>query len=192
MAMNCSSTRRRISFCERQGEPPRIMLVSPSSSTSATAPSAIGTMAYANTSLMTASYHPAGTVAIAPTPRQGRGGGGGPAMNDDPGPNLQPRTLAAQALGGIEPATKAVVPPVHVATTFIRDPDNQYRSGFSYGRPDNATVRQVEAVIAALEGAAAAKLFGAGMAGPGAGVVALDPPAHIVAPTVMYWGLRRW
>jgi cystathionine gamma-synthase len=113
-------------------------------------------------------------------------------MNDYSRPALQPRTLAAQALGTIEPATKAVVPPVHLAATFIRDPDNQYRSGFIYGRPDNATVRQCEAVIAALEGAADAKLFGAGMAAAIALVLALDPPAHIVAPTVMYWVLRRW
>ena len=86
----------------------------------------------------------------------------------------KPRTLAAQALGAIEPATKAVVPPVHVATTFIRDPDNQYRSGFAYGRPDNATVRQAEAVIAALEGAKEALLFGSGMAAATAVVLALD------------------
>src|SRR5262249_8281404 len=78
------------------------------------------------------------------------------------------------------------------ATTFVRDPDNQYRAGFIYGRPDNATVRQAEAVIAALEGAADAKLFGAGMAAAIAVVLALDPPAHIVTPTVMYWALRRW
>ena len=57
-----------------------------------------------------------------------------------------------------------MVPPVHVATTYIRDPDNQYRSGFAYGRADNATVRQAEAVIAALEGAPEAALFGSGMA----------------------------
>src|SRR5262249_51787639 len=43
-----------------------------------------------------------------------------------------------------------------------------------------------------LEGAADAKLFGAGMAAAIAVVLALDPPAHVVAPTVMYWGLRRW
>ena len=57
----------------------------------------------------------------------------------------KPRTLAAQALGTEDPITKAIVPPLHVATTFIRDPDNQYRSGYIYGRPDNATVRQAEA-----------------------------------------------
>ncbi len=113
-------------------------------------------------------------------------------MNEYSRSDFKPRTLAAQALGSIEPSTKAVVPPVHVTTTFVRDPDNQYRAGFIYGRPDNATVRQAEAVIAALEGAADAKLFGAGMAAAIAVVLALDPPAHIVAPAVMYWGLRRW
>src|SRR6516165_5824422 len=43
MATNCSSTRSRISFCEVLPEPPRIMLMRPSSSTTATAPMAIGT-----------------------------------------------------------------------------------------------------------------------------------------------------
>jgi len=85
-----------------------------------------------------------------------------------------------------------VVPPLHVATTYVRDPDNQYRSGYVYGRPDNATVRQAESVLAALEGAADALLFGAGMAAATTAVLALDPPAHIVAPTVMYWALRHW
>jgi cystathionine gamma-synthase len=107
-------------------------------------------------------------------------------------PGLQPRTLAAQALGAVEPITKAVVPPVHVTTTFIRDSDNQYRSGFGYGRPDNATARQAEALIAALETAEEAMLFGAGMAAATSLVLALEPPAHIVAPAVMYWALRHW
>ena len=43
MATNCSSTRSRISFCERLGEPPRIMLTSPNTSTTATAMIAAGT-----------------------------------------------------------------------------------------------------------------------------------------------------
>src|SRR5712691_8859400 len=104
----------------------------------------------------------------------------------------KPRTVAAQALGVIEPATKAVVPPVHVASTFVRDPDNQYRAGYAYGRPDNATVRQTEAVIAALEGADEATLFASGMAAATAVVLALPAPAHIVAPKVMYWTFRNW
>jgi hypothetical protein len=42
MATNCSSTRSRISLWDRFGDPPRIMLIRPSSSTSATAATAMG------------------------------------------------------------------------------------------------------------------------------------------------------
>jgi len=104
----------------------------------------------------------------------------------------KPRTIAAQALGAVDPATKAVVPPVHVATTFIRDADNQFRSGYAYGRPDNATVRQAEAVIAALEGAGEANLFASGMAAATAVVLALPARSRIVASQVMYWAFRHW
>jgi cystathionine gamma-synthase len=107
-------------------------------------------------------------------------------------PAWSKRSLAAQALGGIEPVTKAVVQPIHLATTFIRDEDNRYTSGFSYGRPDNATVREAEAVIAMLEDGAEALLFGSGMAAATAVFQALDPGDHVVAPRVMYWALRNW
>jgi cystathionine gamma-synthase len=103
------------------------------------------------------------------------------------------RSLAAQALGRIDKETRGVVPPIHVSTTFIRDPDNAYSSGFIYGRPDNATVRETEAVLAMLEEApAGALLFSSGMAAAIACFQALDPGDHVVAPTVMYWGLRAW
>jgi cystathionine gamma-synthase len=104
----------------------------------------------------------------------------------------KPRTIAAQALGLVEPTTKAVVPPLHLATTFVRDPDNQYRAGYAYGRPDNATTRHAEAVLAALEQAHAAALFGSGMAAATAIVLALPAPSHIVASQVMYWAFRHW
>ena len=112
-------------------------------------------------------------------------------MAEEP-PRFTPRTLVAQALGAVEPTTQAVVPPLHVATTFIRDPDNQYRSGYAYGRPDNATVRQTEAVIAALEGAHEALLFGSGMAAATSLMLALPVGARIVASQVMYWAFRQW
>ena len=102
------------------------------------------------------------------------------------------RTVAAQALGIIEPATRAVVPPVHVATTFLRDPDNQYRAGLAYGRPDNATVRQAERVLAAIEEADDALLFGSGMSAATAALMALPGPSRIVASRVMYWAFRHW
>lgn len=109
-----------------------------------------------------------------------------------PKPGLTPRTLAVQAAGAIDPPTRGIVPPVHLSTTYVRDPDNRYRAGFAYGRPDNATVRQAEAVIAALELAEEALLFGSGMAAATAVVLTLPPAAHILAPKVMYWALRHW
>ncbi len=101
-------------------------------------------------------------------------------------------TRVAHALGAIDPTTNGVVSPIHVATTFIRDPDNQYRNGFSYGRPDNATVREAEAIIASLEEAAGAMVLGSGMSAATAVFLALKPGDHIIAPKVMYWSLRNW
>jgi cystathionine gamma-synthase len=103
-----------------------------------------------------------------------------------------PATMAAQALGWIDEQTKALVPPVHPATTFIRDPDNQYRAGYSYGRPTNPTFVQPEALLARLEGGAACLTFASGMAAATAVFLALRPGDHVVAPQVMYWGLRNW
>ena len=108
-------------------------------------------------------------------------------------PPYHKSTLAAQAMHRIDPVTRAVIPPIHLATTFIRDADNQYSSGFSYGRPDNATVQDAEAVLAMLEEAkAGALLFSSGMAAATAIFMALDPGDHVLAPKVMYWSLRAW
>src|SRR5438105_10314402 len=101
-----------------------------------------------------------------------------------------PATLAAQALGWIDQGTGAVVLPVHTATTFLRDPDNQYRRGPSYGRADNPSYGQPEALITALEGGAASLLFASGMAAAAALILSLDQGSHVVAPRVMYWALR--
>ncbi|MFO0292249.1 MAG: trans-sulfuration enzyme family protein [Rhodospirillales bacterium] len=107
-------------------------------------------------------------------------------------PGLAPATLAAQALGWIEPTTKAIVPPIHVASTFLRDEDNQFRSGRVYARADNPSFDQVEALLAALERGAGAYVFASGMAAATACFLALEPGDHVVAPRVMYWSLRNW
>jgi cystathionine gamma-synthase len=106
--------------------------------------------------------------------------------------NWTPRTLTAQAMGHVDSATRAIVPPIHITTTFIRDADNAYSSGNIYGRPDNATVREAEDIIAMLEGAPQALVFGSGMAAAIACFLALKPGDHVVAPKVMYWALRNW
>ena len=103
------------------------------------------------------------------------------------------RSLAAQAMGKIDAATRAVIPPIHVSTTYIRDEDNAYSSGFVYGRPDNDTVHEAQSVLAMLEEAdAGALLFGSGMAAATAVFQALSPGDHVVASRIMYWALRAW
>jgi cystathionine gamma-synthase len=105
---------------------------------------------------------------------------------------VHPDTVAAQALGWIDERTRAVVPPIHVSSTYLRDPDNQYRSGRVYARADNPAFDQPEAVLAALEGGTQALLFASGMAAATACFLALAPGDHVLAPKVMYWSLRNW
>ena len=104
---------------------------------------------------------------------------------------LSLRTVAATALGVIEPTTRALAQPIHIATTYVRDADNGYSTGFVYGRPDNVTIHQAEALLAELEYADGAMMFGSGTAAAAAVLLSL-PPTHVVAPRVMYWGLRQW
>ncbi len=108
------------------------------------------------------------------------------------GKSLHPATLAAQALGWTEASTGGIVLPVHTSTTFLRDPDNQYRRGRSYGRADNPSYDQPQALLTALEGGAASLVFSSGMAAAAAVFQSLGREAHVVAPRVMYWGLRSW
>src|SRR5207244_698634 len=103
-----------------------------------------------------------------------------------------PATPAAQALAWTDAATAAVVLPIQPATTFIRDPDNQYRRGRNYGRADNPGYDQPEGLITALEGGAKSIILASGMAAATTVFRALPLGAHVVGPRVMYHSLRRW
>ena len=103
-----------------------------------------------------------------------------------------PESIAAQALGWIDEATRAISPPIHTSSTYLRDADNQYRSGRVYARADNPAFDQAEAVIARLEQGAQAMLFASGMAAATAVFQSLAPGDHVLAPKVMYWSLRNW
>ncbi len=105
---------------------------------------------------------------------------------------VKPATIAAQGGGVIDSETGAIVPPIHLATTYLRDPDNQYRKGLVYGRPDNPTVRHCEDVISALEGGAGTLVSGSGMTAATCAFLALPRPCHVVAPEIMYWALKLW
>jgi cystathionine gamma-synthase len=104
----------------------------------------------------------------------------------------RPETLAAQALGWVDEKTRAISPPLHLSSTYVRDPDNQYRSGRGYIRADNPSFDQAEALLTALEGGSGSLLFASGMAAATAAFLALEPGSHVVAPKVMYWSLRNW
>jgi cystathionine gamma-synthase len=104
----------------------------------------------------------------------------------------RPETLLAQALGWIDETTGALVPPIHGATTYQRDPDNAYRRGYSYTRSDNPSYAQVEALLASLEGGEAAMVLGSGMSAATVPFMTLTSGDHVVAQSVMYWGVRAW
>ena len=105
---------------------------------------------------------------------------------------VKPATAAAQALGWVDDKTRAIAPAIHTSTTYLRDEDNQYRSGRIYARADNPAFDQAESLLAHLEHGAQAALFSSGMAAATAVFQSLAPGDHVVAPKVMYWSLRNW
>ncbi len=113
-------------------------------------------------------------------------------MSDDRDAVLRPATLAAQAMGALDPVGRGLAPAIHTATTYERAADNSYPGGRSYGRDDNPSFEPAEDLLRALEGGRRALLFASGMAAATALFQALSPGDHVVAPEVMYWGLRRW
>ena len=113
-------------------------------------------------------------------------------MDDQTKPQLSAKTILAQGYAAHEPVPSALVPPIHMSATYLRDADNGYSSGYIYGRTDNPSVQQAENLIAELERADEALLFGSGMAAATSVLLALDKPTHIIASQVMYWGFRSW
>ena len=101
-------------------------------------------------------------------------------------------TLAAQGMGRVALPYRDIVPPIHVATTYERGADGAYPGGRVYSRADNPTYDQAEALIASLEGAAAAMLFGSGQAAAGAVFQSLAPGDRVLIPRRMYWAFRKW
>jgi len=107
--------------------------------------------------------------------------------------DLSPETISAQALQQIDAMTGGITPAIHPSSTFIRDENYQLiNAQHSYGRDENPGYAVAEKVLAELEGAPAALLFSSGMAAAMAVVQTLQPGDQIVAPKVMYWGLRNW
>ena len=106
---------------------------------------------------------------------------------------LKPETLAAQALHAIDAATGAIVPPIHLATTYARGVGYALIEGRDYTRDKNPTAAPAEQLLAALEGGTAALAFASGMAAATTAIRALCKPGdHVIAPRVGYYALRAW
>lgn len=72
-------------------------------------------------------------------------------------------TLAVHLGGEPDAATGAVVPPLHLATTYQHPPDGVAPGGLLYQRADNPTQQRLETALAALEGGKRALFFASGL-----------------------------
>jgi cystathionine gamma-synthase len=85
----------------------------------------------------------------------------------------------------------SVAPPIHLSTTFARDPEGTPLGGHSYIRESNPTQDQLEAALATLEGGEGAIVFASGMAAGVALLQTLPPGSHVVFPEDVYFGFYR-
>ncbi len=105
--------------------------------------------------------------------------------------DLKLETLAVHA--GTEPdaATGAITPPIHLTTTFERQPDGSYPHGYIYSRTNNPNRAALEHALATLEGGEAAACFASGSAAAAAIFRTLRPGDHVVAPDDLYHGVTK-
>jgi cystathionine beta-lyase/cystathionine gamma-synthase len=87
-------------------------------------------------------------------------------------------------------ATGAVVPPIHLASTFVQHEAGKWRE-FDYSRSGNPTRKAFETTLASLESGCGALAFASGMAATHCVVMLLSAGDHIVAGRDIYGGTYR-
>lgn len=97
-------------------------------------------------------------------------------------------TLAIHAGRDCDPATGAIAPPIHLSTTFERNPDGSYPHGLLYSRYGNPTRDRLEDCLAQLEGGGVAAAFASGSAATASVFQSLAPGDHVIAPNDAYTG----
>ncbi len=101
-------------------------------------------------------------------------------------------SLAVHAGQEPDESTGAVIPPIHVSTTYAQDGIGGLRGGYEYGRSGNPTRTALETQIAALEGGARALSFASGLAGEDALLrAALQPGDEVLLGNDVYGGTYR-
>ena len=105
---------------------------------------------------------------------------------------LSPETLAVQSRGLTDDITGALVPPIHLSTTFTRDQDYGVRNGRSYIRDHGPTQEHAEQLICELEGGEEALSFSSGMSACTAPFYALKNGEKVAVSKTVYFGLLNW
>jgi cystathionine gamma-synthase len=100
-------------------------------------------------------------------------------------------TQLIHAGNSCDPTTGALVPPIHLSTTFERDPNGDYSRGYIYGRSDNPNRKALEATLAQLEGGAEAMTFASGSAATFCLLQSLKTGDHVIAPQNVYFGVQE-
>jgi len=100
------------------------------------------------------------------------------------------RTRAIHVGNQRDPQTGAVVPPIHVASTFVQHHAGEWRE-FDYSRSGNPTRKNLECTLASLESGCGALAFSSGMAATHCVTMLLEAGDHIVAGADIYGGTYR-
>lgn len=105
---------------------------------------------------------------------------------------FRPETLSVHTGNEVDPATGAVAPPIHLATTFRHGASGERVAGYEYQREGNPTNDRLREALAALEGGEDAITFASGMAAISTLLECLPNGAQILIPDDCYTGLRMF
>lgn len=101
-------------------------------------------------------------------------------------------TRAIHAGQEFDPTTGAVIPPIHVTSTYAQDGIGGLRGGYEYSRGGNPTRTALETQLAALEGGIRGLSFASGLAAEDALLrTVLKPGDHVVIGNDVYGGTHR-
>ena len=100
------------------------------------------------------------------------------------------RTRAIHVGNHRDPQTGAVVPPIHVASTFVQPGAGEWGE-FDYSRSGNPTRKNLETTLASLEAGCGALAFASGMAATHCVTMLLQAGDHILAGADIYGGTYR-
>jgi len=99
-------------------------------------------------------------------------------------------TRAVHVGQGPDPATGAVVQPIHMATTYAQEAVGKHH-GFEYSRSGNPTRNALEENLAALEDAKHCLAFASGLGAESTLMLLLNPGDHVVYMEDVYGGTFR-